>query len=143
MAVRSYDLKQVLCTFGGVRLQGFGEGDAISIAWEANIFDTMVGADGETTRSRTNNNNAKATVTLMQTSNAHFALIEQALRNSALTQLKLPFALIDPNTSERFISPEAYVEKLPDSPFGMAAGTREWTLYLPDCKISLAEILQL
>lgn len=141
MAVKPYDLKQVVCNFGPVIFKGFAEGSAISITFEANIFDSVVGADGETTRSRTNNNNAKATVSLMQTSTAHAQMVLQTLRNAALSGILYPFYLASPLTGEVYESAQAYVEKLPDAGFEMAAGAREWVIYLPDCKQSPFEVL--
>ena len=141
MALKTYDLKLVTCNFGPVLFKGFAEGSAISIAFEANIFDAVVGADGETTRSRTNNNNAKATVSLMQTSTAHAQMVQATLRNAALSGVTFPFYLVSPATQEVYDCAQAYVEKLPDGSFEMAAGTREWVIYLPDCKQSPFEVL--
>lgn len=131
MALKTYDIKNVTCIFGTVILRGYADGSAITVEPEENVFNTVVGSDGETTRSRTNNDNYKATVKLMQTSGAHADLQAQTLRNSALTGTTFPFKLIDGHTGETIDCAEAYVEKLPTVEYGRDASEREWVICLP------------
>ena len=141
MAVKTYDFKQISASFGTVILSGFAEDDAITLTPEANIYDAKKGCDGQTTRSRSNNDDYKATIRFMATSDAKSQMQELTLRNAALSGLTYPFRLISNSTNEFYFSPEAWVEKLPDADFGREVGEREYTVYLPDCLISAAEAL--
>jgi len=84
MALKTYDLKDVICTYGPHRFKGFDEGSAITLTPVEDIFKEKVGADGETTRARTNNNNYEASIKLMGNSSVHLAMINSTFRNSAL-----------------------------------------------------------
>jgi hypothetical protein len=139
--LKSYNLKKVVATFGAIIFSGFAEDDAITLTPEANIFDSKIGADGQTSRSRSNNDNYKATVRFMATSDARAQLQDATFRNAALSGLTLPFRLYSPDTGEEYSSAQAYVEKLPDASFGREVSEREYTLYLPDCKVSVREVL--
>ncbi len=141
MSLKSYNLKSVVCSFGPISFSGFAEDDAITITPESEIFTSKVGADGQTTRSRSNNDNYKATIRFMSTSSARFSLQEQTLRNAALSQVTYPFFLNSPDTQEIYASSQAYVEKLPDASFGREASEREYTIYLPSCQVQLGESL--
>lgn len=141
MSLKSYNLKNVVCSFGPVVFSGYAEDDAITLTPESEIFTSKVGADGQTTRSRSNNDNYKATVRFMATSGARLSLQEQTLRNAALSQVTYPFQLTSPDTGETYSSSQAYVEKLPDAAFGREASEREYTIYLPSCKVTVAEAL--
>lgn len=141
MALKTYDAKRVQIVFGPLSLSGFAEDSMITLTPESEIFTAKVGCDGQTTRSRSNNDNYKATVRFMQTSDARHKLQELTLRNSALTPVTYPFKLVSLDTGETYESAEAYVERLPDAEFGREAGEREYTLYLPSCKVSVTEVL--
>jgi hypothetical protein len=67
---RSYDLKLVICSIGGVPLSGFGEDGGITPEWSADLAETKKTADGHVIYSRTNDRECIVTVTLMQTSQA-------------------------------------------------------------------------
>ena len=136
MSLKSYNLKSVVCSFGPVVFSGFAEDDAITLTPESEIFTSKVGADGQTTRSRSNNDNYKATIRFMATSTARVSLQEQTLRNAALSQVTYPFYLSSPDTGEIYSSSQAYVEKLPDASFGREASEREYTIYLPSCQVT-------
>lgn len=134
MSLKTYDIKNVTCIFGGVIMRGFADGSAITVEPDENVFNVVVGSDGETTRSRTNNDNYKATIKLMQTSGAHSDLQAQTLRNSALTGTTFPFTLVDGHTGEQISCAQAFVEKLPTTEFGRDASEREWVICLPAAK---------
>ncbi len=141
MSLKTYNLKDVVCNFGDVIFSGFAEDDAITLTPESEIFTSKVGADGQTTRSRSNNDNYKATVRFMATSDARVKLQDRTFRNAALSSLTLPFRLYSPSTGEEYTCSQAYVEKLPDASFGREASEREYTIYLPACTVSIREAL--
>lgn len=128
-ATRTYNLAQCLITINGVPIEGFGETDAISFAPNSNVFENTVGADGENTRSATNDRSQEATLTLMQTSPS-LGLLYDLLN---LAQNGLPgdiFALYinDLNNREEVVVEQAWIEREADQAFGKAAGERAWTI---------------
>lgn len=141
MALKTYDLKDVICTYGPHRFKGFDEGSAITLTPVEDIYKAKVGADGETTRSRTNNNNYEASIKLMGNSSIHLQMINTTFRNSALNGVTFPFQLVSIATGETYTCANAYVTRLPDAEFAQEMTAREWKLYLPDCKISAGEAL--
>jgi hypothetical protein len=141
MALKTYDAKKVEIIFGPLRLSGFAEDSMITLTPEAEIFTSKVGVDGQTTRSRSNNDNYKCTVRFMQTSDARSKLQGITFRTAALSTVTHAFRLFCPDTGELYESAEAYVEKLPDAEFGREASEREYTIYLPNCKVSVNEKL--
>lgn len=128
MEVKTYDFKQVAAVLGARTLTGFAEGDSISLEYESNLFNTTIGADGEATRSKTNNRSAKVTIKLLKTSLANDILNEYYQADLLSNGGIFPFLLKDNNGSELHAAEKMWIEKEPSAPFGQDAPTREWTL---------------
>lgn len=137
----TYDFKQGTLIIGPEILSGYSDGSGITFTPESEIFTSKVGIDGQTTRSRTNNDNYKCTVRLMQGSAAVQRLFALFQRNKALSGITYPFKYFNVSTGELFECSNAYLERYPDSEFAMEAGEREFTFYLPSCKVSSTEVL--
>lgn len=141
MSLKTYDFKQCQLIFGAVIISGFSDGSGVTFTPEAEVFTAKVGIDGQTTRSRSNNDNYKCTVRLMQTSDSVLKLFEQNARNSFISGATFPFKFISPTTGELYESATAYCERFPDAEFSGEAGEREFTLYLPSCKVTATEVV--
>ena len=126
--VKTYDFKQVQCILGANILTGFADGDAISMEYESNLFNLTVGADGEATRSKTNNRSAKVTIKLLKTSTANDILNEFYQSDLLSNGGVFPFMLKDSNGVELHAAEKMWIEKEPSAPFGVDAPQREWTL---------------
>ncbi|MBT9548605.1 MAG: hypothetical protein IV090_24640 [Candidatus Sericytochromatia bacterium] len=136
MSLSSTDLRLVICTFGAISFSNYGEGSAIQIDPEADLFNQKVSADGKTTRSRSHNSNYQATITLMESANAHGGMISQTLRNAGISGITYPFTYNDPKTGEYVFSATAYVNKMPGISKSNEPTEREWGIYLPDCLLT-------
>ena len=68
MALFTYDPAQVVITIGGIPMSGFSEATFIELAYTEPTWNMITGADGLTTRSKTNNYTATLTLTLKQSS---------------------------------------------------------------------------
>ena len=66
--VNTYDPKKVIITFGGVPITGFADGTFVQIDPNAEMWTKKVGADGEVTRSQSNDNTHTVQITLQQSS---------------------------------------------------------------------------
>lgn len=129
-ALRTYNLAQVQILVGGLPMEGFGESDAISFEMNADLYESAVGADGEVTRSATNDRSGTITLTLMSTSPANDKLnvFLQRSKGSAVNDTFEVFVK-DLNSADTFIASDAYIQKEPVSSYGRNAAEREWTLY--------------
>ena len=127
--VKNYDFKKVAVIFGGQLITGFAEGDdAVQVETAENDWELEVGADGEATRSRSNNLAAGITLRLQKGSLSNDILngFLQADRQSGVGTQPL---LIKDNLGRELHGAEtAWIEKAPDAAFGVTAGDREWVL---------------
>lgn len=129
MEMKTYDFNQVSCIVGGNAVTGFAEGDGvIKIEYDKEEFTTIIGANGEATRSKSNNKSAKVMLKLLKTSLANDILngFYQAdrLSNGGV----FPFMLKDNNGTELHSAEQMWVEKVPASGHGENPDATEWTL---------------
>ena len=68
MALRTYDPKQVVISIGGVPISGYADGTFLLIDRDENAFTKVTGADGTSTRVKSNNRAGSMTLTLKQSS---------------------------------------------------------------------------
>lgn len=142
---RTYDLKNVICSVGGVFLNGYGEDDALTFEWDSPIVATSKMADGGTVYSRNNDRGLTVTVTLMQTSRAHkdlYALIEAQHGDNAGIHppviASTPFSMVDPATGETVFSEDCVITDRPASNKGKTVGTVVYKFHLPNPKVGPA-----
>jgi len=130
MAVKLYNAKQVSVIVGTRVLTGFAEDAMVTVERDEDSWTKQVGVDGETTRSRSNNNGGKVTIQLMQTSddNDFLSGINQADEVSA--NGVLPITVRDQNGRTLCFSPSGWIMKPPSSEFNREATGREWVI---DC----------
>lgn len=130
MAMKVYDGDQVTVSIAGIPLSGYADGEFLTISFESNLFDDVVGTDGEVTRSKTNDRRATATVKLMQTSDSNDLL--SALYNTddrAPNGAGIGAFLVEDNQGRSIYSAsECWIQKAPDVSFDRTATEREWTI---------------
>lgn len=126
MAHDTYDSKEVTVIVGANIISGFAEGSRVSIERNEDSWTLQVGSEGDSVRSKSNNQSGRITITLMQTADSNDVL-------SALHQLdELSNAGAVPVTVKHgrslYVAESAWVVKPPVSEFGPEAGDREWVL---------------
>lgn len=127
--VKNYDFKKVAVIFGGQLITGFAEGDdAVSVETGANDWELEVGADGEGTRSRSNNLSGTITLKLQKGSDSNDILNGFRQADIQSGNAVQPLLLKDNLGREIHAAESAWIEKAPDANFGANAGTREWVL---------------
>jgi len=128
MAVRSYDAKLVTGSFAGVAFSGLADGTFLSIEYNEDIYALLVGADGEATRSRSNNNSGRVTLTLLSTSPTNSALsaLFQLDANTAGATGTGPLLIKDQSGSTVIAAEVAWITKIPTVEFGREGTSREW-----------------
>jgi hypothetical protein len=130
MALRQYDPAKVLITLGNDLLSGYADGTFLNVEQNEDSYTLQMGTDGEGTRTRTNNESARITVTLMQSSASNDVL-------SALHELDkaigfgagcVPLLIKDFSGRSIFSAEKAWIVKPPSSEFGREATGREWMI---------------
>jgi hypothetical protein len=125
-----YDFDRVSCIMGPVILDGYADGDAITVEPDAPFFTKYVGADGKVTRAKTLNRCTKVTFRLAQSSAVNDQL--SALLNGDLLAANgagvVPFALIDRSGRTVIAAEHCWVSEAPSVSFTNDVGTREWVI---------------
>lgn len=112
----THDLDSCIFTVGGRRIQGFGESDAVTIAFDEQSFTKKYHADGPITRNRTNARGGTFTVTVAQTNTAvHRYFEEIANRPNPLDVVPIGFTAL--NSGESWIAGQCWLQKPADASF--------------------------
>jgi hypothetical protein len=129
--LRHYDAKSVTVSLAGINVQGFADGEFVTIQQEANDFEDVVGSDGEVSRAPTNDNRATVTFVLMQTSPTN-QLLSALLRLDKATPGGAGVgALIIRNRlsgGEIYRANHAWIQKPPDVSMDRGPTPRTWTI---------------
>ena len=126
MAVKTYDPREVIVTFGGIPLTGFADGTFITVSRASERFTKAVGADGEVARSRNNDNTHEVTLTLIQTSPSNNYLSIIARVDKIMNMGVKALSITDLSGSTLFFWNEAWINNDPDVEFNKEIGDRAW-----------------
>ena len=140
MSLKTFDFKQVAMIFGGRILQGFADGEVITLEPQGDAFSEFVGADGEVTRSKSNNPMWTATIRLSQTSDSNDILMGFFLADQKSNGGVVPFLMKDNNGRTLVSSEQAYIKRAPNLTMGVETGVREWQIVLPSPDIFVEEL---
>jgi hypothetical protein len=130
-APKTHNSNEISVSFANLSLDsGRADGDFVTTEFNSELYTSKVGADGELTRSKTNDFSAKITIKLMSTSQGHKILL--GLYNAARAEPNggdlAPFQLRDRNGGLVEHAETAWIEKAPANAFGKEVGEREWIL---------------
>lgn len=132
MAVRTVDPKSVIIAIGGVPMSGFADGTFLEITADAQQFSKVTGADGYTTRVKTNNYGGTLTLTLSQSSPSNDVLSAllnaDRLRNAGV----VPILIKDLTGTTKIFSATAWIQQMPDVAYGNAINNRAWVFDLAE-----------
>ena len=128
MTVATYDPKQVAITIGTHVVSGFGEDTFVAVEANEDLWSLTVGAGGDAARSKSNNLSGKITITLLQTSDSNQVLQGFLTADQVANTGKFPISVKDTSGLSLYASPEAWVMKSPDAPFGKTISEREWVI---------------
>lgn len=130
MSVKVFDPKELIIAIGTFTADGYADGTFLSIESNEDAFALSVGASGEAARSRTHNNSATITLTLMQTSATNDALstlhnLDKATPNGDGI---VPLLIKDNRGNSLFAAEHCWVKKRPTAEYGREPTGREWVL---------------
>ncbi len=140
MTVQHYDPKSITIIFGPVLMSGFAPDTFLMVEKNVDIFSLQVGADGEACRTRSRNNSARMTVTLMQSSpvNDLLSALHEVDRAAPSGSGCLPFLVKDLVGRSLFAAELSWIVKPAPAEFGVEAGTREWVIETADLQTFVA-----
>lgn len=130
--VHSYDVKKVMVLLGGAIVNGFAKDSAIKIEFNSDTWTLSKGADGEAARSKSNDQSAKITLTLMPGSVANTILAQAAAADRATGLGVLPIEITDLTTGTTHTSLGAWVMKSPAVNYQQQVSPKEWILECAD-----------
>lgn len=138
--MKSYNLKDVIVTVGGVTVSGYADGDAVSVEMAGDVWELQKGSDGEGVRSRLNNDSGTIKFMLMYGSalNAYFNELYQSDKREGKSVV--PIKIRDRNGGAEIFAPECFISAVPNVTFGRTSGTNEWTFTANDIDPKYGEL---
>lgn len=128
MAVKTYNAADVSIIFGTRQLTGLAEGSFVVVTRDEQTFTKKVGADGEVTRSKTNNKAGSVVLTLDQSSDSNDFLSESHNIDENTGLGIKPLNIVDGSGTTVVFAREAWVQKPADMDKGRDSGENAWTL---------------
>lgn len=128
MALTTYDPKQVTVIIAGQIISGFAEDTFVEVVRNEDMFTLQVGADGDATRSRSNNKSGRLTVTLRQGSPSNEVLSALAAADEVAGGGVTSFAVRDNSGTSVHGALTAWIVKAADSTYARESGDRVWVL---------------
>lgn len=128
MALKTYNFKQVAVIVGGRQITGFAEGDAVTVERNEDSWTLQVGAEGESTRSKSNNRSGKVTLRLQQASESNAVLDGFRIADELADNGLVPVLVKDNSGNSLYSAEQAWVVKPPAAAHGNKSAEREWVL---------------
>ena len=135
MPLRTYDPKKVIVTFGGVPISGFADGEFVNADRTNDMFTMVSGADGNATRSKSNDKTGTVQITLLQTSESNKYLSAIQIVDENANEGVLPLLISDVSGTSFVASPFAYIAKPVNVTEAKDVGNRVWTFQCVDMDI--------
>ena len=132
LPLATWDLTTTPVPLGGIEVQGFGDGDCITITPPDATYKSMVGGDGSTVISVDPSRVHVAKLVLQRTSSVNFLLgglfADQRANARNGVALAVPFTCRDNVSEEVFRAAEAWITRSPERKWTKEAPTVEWTV---------------
>lgn len=136
MTVKTYDPDDVAQVFFGIPISGYADGTFISIEFNEESFSLSVGVDKEACRAKTNNDSARVTFTLMQSSicNDLLSAVHAVDKLSPSGDGIGPYLMKDNSGRTVNAAETAWIVKPPTQAYSREVESREWVLETDDMK---------
>ncbi len=137
MSTKAYDPAQIIATLAGIEIKGYAPGSKLTVTFPE-LYNKVVGLDGEVARGKTNNKTCQVKFSLLQTSESNDVLMglfeaDDAAPGGAL----VPFFLKNIVGTTLITAASAWIQMLPEYSLAAEVGTNEWTV---DCGETIAFI---
>lgn len=141
MGFKSWNINELSISLNALPLGtgGYAEDEVLAIDWTEDWFTKYVGADGEVTRTRTNNFSATATLKYAQTADANTVLSAQLAKDIATLNGAAAgvFSVKDSGGALIITSPRAWIIAPPQIRLGKTVQVFEWKIDLADARSSV------
>ena len=129
----SYNARQVQVVFNTILLEGYADGDFLTITKESDAYGDVAGTDGDVTRFDTNDRRATIEIRLMQTSlsNDPLSATHALDRNTPGGAGIGSFLVQDMNGTSLYRAGNCWIQRAPDPVFGREPQERVWVLRTP------------
>jgi len=127
-SVRQYDPAEVLVTVDGQAITGFADGTFVETARNSDLFELTVGADGEATRTKSNDLSGRITITLQQTSPSNDILNDLATADEQSNQGVFGSQIRDNSGGTLASGQRSWIVKKPDAAFAKTTENRVWII---------------
>jgi len=124
--VKTFDPQKIIVTFFGFPISGFADGTFVNVTGASDKFNKAMGADGEITRTKTNDYTSEVTISLTQSSLSNDVLSGFVNADRLLNAGKGPLAITDLNGTTLRFWKEAWIKKEPDMGMSKDVETRDW-----------------
>lgn len=141
-SVRTYDPKRVVLTVGGFPIGGYADGTFIQHEYDEDAYSKVSGADGFSSRAKSQNNDSMLTITLAQTSPSNDTLSAIALADKLSNTGVVPVVCKDIGGTTVLFSANGWVRKQANLEFGKEITNREWILDLTDTDLVVGSNVQ-
>lgn len=135
MAVHTFDPKSVIVVIGGVPMSGYADGTFLEVTADNQQFTKVVGADGFTTRVKSNNYGGIMTLTLAQSSPSNDVLSGFLALDRAANAGVVPILIKDMSGTTIIFSATGWIQQFPDITFGNEMNNRAWAIDLAEIDI--------
>ncbi len=129
MTLRKYNAAEVSITFFGIPIEGYGDGDFLTVERNEDSFTLSVGTDGEGTRAKSNNKSGRFTVTTAQSSSSNALLMAKQALDELSGDGVGPTQVKDNSGTSVFTAAKSWIVKPPACGYGRdGTATREWVI---------------
>lgn len=122
----TFDFKKCGIWVGGIRMQGFADGEAMTLELDDDLYIKQTGADGDVARTRRHGQAANAKIVLQQTSPSNDVLMGFAVLDRLNNAGVVPISVRDLLGTTAIFAPYCWVKKPPVFAVGKELANREW-----------------
>lgn len=139
MESKTYDARDVIITWGEIILDGAGDGDTVTVAYNEDNVKLTAGSQGFMVATVSANNSGKVTWNASQASpvNDRLSAVAALQRRKGVGLIKKPIMVKHINGTTLAIGPEAWIVKVPDAAFGAELKNRDWMFECPQLEVFL------
>jgi len=133
----TYKGDQVFVIVGPIAVNGFSDGDAITVKRNEELYTTKVGIDGSVARVRNANKTGVIEVKLLQTSKVNDELSALFVIDNFMDDGSpvLPILIKDGSGRTLCAAGQAWLKAVPEITFGKEIGERTWSFECADLKM--------
>lgn len=129
MSFALYSPEDITILLGGIyQIEGLHEGSFVSISKDSPLYETNVTSDGKVTRTHKEVPTYSVTITTSSVASVNSLLSAWAVADGVLYGAMFPLFIKDSNGGTLFYATQSWIEKLPDSSFGMDVEGRDWVI---------------